>query len=1541
MTNADIPGAIDAADQATMLAVLKEARERIEELQAQRGEKVAVIGLSGRFPGAEDIDAYWEMLLAGETGLRPVSDEELSAAGVAPEEAGRPDYVRVWGGFEDPAGFDAGFFGYSPRDAELLDPQQRAFLECAWSALEHAGYDSRACPGRIGVFAGGSLNYNFSNIQANAALRDGTDPIHAGLSNVIGMIPSRVAYHLDLKGPTVGVQATCATSLVCVHLAVQSLLAGDCDMAIAGAAAVGQAQPAGYVYKSEGVGSPDGQCHPFDASAQGTVFTNGVGGLVLKRLRDALEDGDTVYAVISGSAVGNDGSSKVGIAAPSVTGQAEVLEAALAAARLEPADIDYVETHGTGTTLGDPIEIASLNRVYGPALEAAGLTCLLGSAKGNVGHMDVAAGMGGLIKAILALRHHRLPVSGNFREPSPACNFDRTPFRVLGETLEWTATAGRPRRAAVSAFGMGGTNAHVILEEAPPAEAPAAETQDDPGESYLLPFSAQSPAALADMRNALAFALEADTSLPLADAAYSLQVGRRPMGRRFVALARSRQEAVDLLRSGEGRATAVGEPLPGEPGLVFLFPGQGTQHAGMAAALYGREAVFREVLDRCLALMPEGDGLKTLLLSAPDGEADELNRTELAQPALFAVEYALAEMWIAKGVKPHALLGHSIGEYVAACLAGVFSLEDAVTAVCARGRVMQACEPGAMLSVMFSENEARGVLSEEIELAAVNGPRSCVLSGTGDAIGRLAGQFERSGLGCRFLKTSHAFHSFMMEPALEEFSSIFERIRLAPPSLDIVSNVTGDWLTAEQATDPAYWVDHLRRSVLFGPGLSRLLALPNPLLLEVGPGSTLTRLARQQLPDNARAFASLPDANGETDAADHALLTFGALWTAGLDVDWEKLQSGTKRRRIGLPTYRFQRTSHLVPAASPAAASAEPAGRPENVADWFYQGEWTRRAGVPVEDAAGSGRRWLLLNGRETAEAIGEMPEGTDTVLVECGETFAFEEGAYRIDPTDPEHYRQLLADLAGRNALPDQIVNGFGIDRKAAPDIAFQSTLAIGRAIAAEEDCSVPLLTVLGQGMHQVTGSESLVPDAAMVVGLTRVLPSELPGLTCRSIDLPDRETDEAAGSVKGLADLLLAEAGNEITVCALRGGFVWAPGHASTPLTVPNQTDALQEKATYLVAGDLVEGLGLVYARALIAHLQARIILVGRPGLPPAQEWERWLASHSPRHPVSQFIHELRDIGVPGRDYVLFSGSLADTGWLKSVVADGQERFGPVQGVFHTAGMGELYHCPLAQATPDSFESLFATKVAGLRSLASALSDCAPDFVLVQSSLSTLAGGAGLAAYAAANSFVDAFVEARRGEKAPAWQAINWDTCLPYTRSGQTGDGLFSDAIKADEVWQVTRAVLARPGLSRVVVTPGDLAVRLTAADRPEASGEAAKDNGGVRPSAAGYVAPKDPIVKAVSAVMGELLGIERVGANDNFFELGGHSLLAIQVVTRLRKQFDADLPMRALLFEAPTAAGIAAVIWASLEAAERERETLASLLDEIETPEERREA
>jgi amino acid adenylation domain-containing protein len=891
---------------------------------ADREGEIAVVGMSGRFPGARDTAEFWSNLCAGIESVSFFSDDELLAAGIAPELLRDPAFVRAQGALADSYAFDAAFFGVNAREAEVMDPQHRVFLECAWSALEDAGYDPRRFPGAVGVFGGSGFSAHLSRVLANRELVASVGNALATFANGKDFLTTRVSYKLGLRGPSVAVQTACSTSLVAIHVACQSLLNRECDLALAGGVSIAADPVGGYLYQEGGILSPDGHCRAFDAAAAGTVGGSGAGVVVLKRMDDALRDGDAIRAVVKGSAINNDGAGKVGFTAPGVEGQAQAIAEALAIAGVEPAEVSYVETHGTGTALGDPIEIAALRTVFGQDEREA--PCALGAVKTNIGHLDTAAGVAGFIKTVLALQHGAIPPTLHFQSPNPETGLADSPFRVNTALSPWTRN-GVPRRAGVSSFGMGGTNAHAVLEEAP---APARSAAPD-NSARLLVLSARDAEALERMRAGLAAHLAAHPELHLADVAGTLQEGRAAHPLRWSAAVRSLDDARAALAEPDARRPARQAAEPAPP-VAFLFPGQGTQHAGMARALYEREPVFRREIDGCAsALFPElGVDLRALLFPAEGGEDEanaRLRETGLTQPALFAVEYALAKLWMSWGVRPRAMLGHSIGEYVAACLAGVFTLEAALRLVAARGRLMQSLPGGAMLAVPLPEAEVRALLPRTLSLAAVNSAAHCVVSGSAEEIAAFEEMLAARGVSARRLHTSHAFHSAAMEPVLAAFAGEVRRARPAPPTLPFLSNVTGDWITAAEATDPEYWARHLRETVRFADGVGRLLEDPALVLLEVGPGETLGTFARRHpANDGSRAIVrTLPRAD-EAFAADLAALeAAGQLWSAGVEVEWSALRRGERFHRVPLPTYPFARTVYRVPVPVPAPGAAVPA----------------------------------------------------------------------------------------------------------------------------------------------------------------------------------------------------------------------------------------------------------------------------------------------------------------------------------------------------------------------------------------------------------------------------------------------------------------------------------------------------------------------------------------------------------------------------------------------------------------------------------------
>ncbi|KQV51925.1 non-ribosomal peptide synthetase/type I polyketide synthase [Massilia sp. Root335] len=931
---------------------------------------IAIVGMAGRFPGAEDVDAFWRNLSGGVESIVDLSARQLRDAGVAPELTAQPRYVRRKGILDDVARFDAPFFGYPPREALLMDPQQRLFLEVGWQALEHAGYDSLTYAGRIGVVGGtGRASYMLHFLDTNPA--SAAELFQTTILNDKDFLSTRLAHKLDLRGPALTVQTACSTSLVAVHVACEQLLQGDCDMALAGGVSIEAPHGSGYLYQEGHILSPDGRCRAFDADAAGTVRGSGGAVVVLKRLDDAVRDGDTVWAVIKGSAINNDGAVKVGYTAPGVDGQAEVIGLALERAGVDPRSIGLVEAHGTATPLGDPIEVAALTQAYRKYTADRGY-CFLGSVKTNVGHLDAAAGVTGLIKAALALHHGVVPATLHFRSANPKLNLAASPFTVNASLAPWPAPAAdMPRRAAVSSFGIGGTNAHVVLEQAPPATAPGARGDGAP---QLLTLSARSAAALDAMGANLARHLAAHPDADLADAAYTLQVGRAQLPHRRTVVAASCAEAADAL-------ARPAQPVPphaasGGARVCFLFPGQGLQQVDMGRELYDGVPAFRACIDECAAALQPliGCDLRAVLYPAPGQEADAARRlaqTALTQPAMFVVEYALARQLMAWGVQPHAMMGHSLGEYVAACLAGVMSLPDALKLVAVRGQLIQHLPTGAMLAVQAAPDALQPFVGAGVDLAVVNGPQSCVLAGSHEAIAALQDRLAAAGLRARVIPTSHAFHSAMLDPVLARFLAHVGEVALHPPRIPYITNVTGTWVTAQQATDPAHWVRHMRQTVRCAEGLDLLLETPDGAYLEVGPGQTFSALLKRHPRKDALRLA-LPTLASPAHPSDHAALlaALGQLWAAHAAAPaWRTLHAIGARRRVPLPVYPFDRHRYWPQAAAPAQRSvaaaqaaapaasadheAQPAAPASAVAASRVQDELEHQVGRAFADALG------------------------------------------------------------------------------------------------------------------------------------------------------------------------------------------------------------------------------------------------------------------------------------------------------------------------------------------------------------------------------------------------------------------------------------------------------------------------------------------------------------------------------------------------------------------------------------------------------------
>jgi len=1238
---------------------------------------IAIVGMAGRFPGAPNLRHFWNNLRNGVESVRRLSDEELLAAGVRPEDIANPDYVKAAPTLDGVDQFDAPFFGFSPRDASIMDPQHRHFLECTWEALESAGHPPDQFPGSIAVYAGSGLNtYLIYNLLTNHKLMESVGLfLVKQTGNDKDVLATRVSYQLDLRGPSMNIQTACSTSLVAVHLASQALLNQECDMALAGGVTIEIPHGHGYLYREGEILSRDGHCRSFDASSSGTVFSSGVGAVVLRRLEDAIADRDTIHAVILSSAINNDGARKVGFLAPSVEGQAEVISEAIGVAGIFADSISYVETHGTGTIVGDPIEIKALTKAFRATTQRKNF-CAIGSVKSNLGHLDAAAGVAGLIKTALALENKQIPASLHFEKPNPMIDFADSPFFVNAKLANWAA-GNAPRRAGVTSLGIGGTNAHVILEEAPPL--PLAQGEKP---FQLLTVSAKTETALKNSCNNLASYIADNPSLRLADIAFTLQAGRKefPIRRAFVAA--DHAQAVRALRDEEPRNALASKTVADSPHIVFLFSGQGSQYVGMCRGLYESERVFRENFDRCAAsLLPllRFDVRQVLFPDSANGETikETLNQTWLTQPALFSLEYSLAQWWMSVGVTPKAMLGHSIGEYVAACLAGVFSLEDALAVTTLRGRLMQDLPAGAMLAVPIQPSEL--TVPHGLSLAAVNSPDQCVVSGPFDLIDQFEKTLANRGITGRRLHTSHAFHSAMMDPILETFTKRLRDMRLRSPQIPFLSNVTGDWINSEQATDPAYWADHLRRTVRFSDCLSKLFEKPDWLLLEVGPGQVLTSLARQHPAKNARVLPSTRHVQDSTNDGAFLLSAVAQLWIHGQPFKWSALHLGETVGRIPLPTYPFDHQRYWIEGGesiqAPAVRSPASIPTPQSAVS-FHRPSW--RAQQIAPGASASTAPWLLLqDSTPLAAALRKRltTEGKTVIEVFIGDTYrVLGQGKYRVRISHHEDFEAVVADLIQKKSVPSQIVHllSLGIlsaklDMHSSLNRSFSSLLFLAQALAGQDLSGIDI-AIVSDRLHSLDDHKSEAPLQAALLGPVRVIPKDFPGITCRNIDLDQRELNSTEAA-KILVEECSSPSFDPVVAYRRSQRFV----ESAETLALPEPAlGKLRENGVYLITGGL-GGIGLVLAEHLARTVRAKLILLSRTGAAPRSEWRSLAESQNASYPERHRARKLLAIEALGSEVQICSADVSSLDEMQKAVEAAHHRFGRIHGVIHAAGVLE----------------------------------------------------------------------------------------------------------------------------------------------------------------------------------------------------------------------------------------------------------------------------
>lgn len=1520
-------------------------------------EPIAIIGMSGKFPKAKNIDQFWQNLRDGVESISFFNEQDLLA--VDPNLLANPDYVRAFGALADIEWFDANFFGFNAREAEVMDPQHRLFLETAWEAIESAGYNPEIYNGQIGVYAGASVNgYWLKNLALNQELPQLVSDFQILLGNDKDFVSTRVSYKLNLKGPSINVSTACSTSLVAVQMACQSLLNYQCDMALAGGVAIRTPQKQGHLYQEGMILSPDGHCRAFDAQAKGTVGGSGVGTVVLKRLRDAIMDRDFIYALIRGAAINNDGAAKIGYTAPSINGQAAVITEAQSLAGIDPDTISYIEAHGTGTELGDPIEIAALSQAFRANNEQSQgqlkpeKFCAIGSLKPNVGHLDTAAGIAGLIKTALALHHQQIPPSLNFEKPNPKIDFDNSPFFVNTTLRNWESKHS-PRRAGVSSFGIGGTNAHVVLEEAP--QISDLELSGESRRFQLLLLSAKTSTALDTATINLAHHLQTYPQQKLADIAYTLQIGRQNFKHRRMLVCENTADAIADLQDSPKLLSQSTENI--NTSVVFMFSGQGTQYVNMGKDLYKNEAIFREYLDLCCEILKPilGSDLRQIIYPAAahlESSTHQLQQTAIAQPAIFAIAYALAQQWIAWGVKPKAMIGHSIGEYVAACLSGVMTLEEALKLVAIRGKLMQQLPAGAMLAIPLTEQEIEPLLGSDLSIAAINSSNLCVVSGSIEAIAQLEEKLGSQELDCRRLHTSHAFHSIMMEPMLAEFRSHITKVCLKSPQIPYISNVSGNWITAREASDPDYWIRHIRQPVNFAAGLQILLKEPQQVLLEIGAGRTLSTLAKRHSDKKLEQVILTSLRHPQENQSDLAFLlsTLGQIWMSGVNIDWNAFYASEKRRRLPLPTYPFERQYYWIEPSNSKLTqqlSKAESSRKKDLADWFYIPSW-KRSPISFYQAKHNltDKHCLIFGDRKgfTSRLITHLQTLYQNVIcVEIGEQFSkVDDFNYVLNPNSPEDYHLLLADLPDFHVIPHNILHLWTLDSDDCLGDSnnleqieeyqikgFYSLVFLAQALGKRNPNHQLRLFAISNNMQNVTDETQQYPEKSTILGALKVIPKEYPKISCRSIDvlLPLPETKQEQKLIEQLVEELTnisqdnSNNTSDLQVIAYRGRHRWQQTYEPIHIEANNSGKSkLRPEGVYLITGGL-GGIGLTLAEYISRVSKPKLILISRSVFPNRDRWSSWLTENPEGDRTSQTIQQLQALEKQGAEILVAQADVANLGQMQTLVAEAIAKFGQINGLIHCAGVpsGSI----MQQRTKSELAQVLAPKVSGTLVLHQIFRETSLDFVVLCSSLSAIFGVFAQVDYCAANIYLDAFAQAATLEWSNPVISINWDT---WQQVGMAVDAqipkdlqdsyqeVLRYGLMPDQGMEVFNRLLGT-NLSQVLVSTRDLYSRITQFSPLEISpqvyisppSELAKSSHARPHLHTTYAVPNNKIEQSLAEIWQQLLGIEPIGIHDNFFELGGHSLLGTQLISRIRQSLQIEMPL-SYLFAEPTIAKLA---------------------------------
>lgn len=1497
---------------------------------SQTEDSIAVIGLACKVPGADNYKEFWELILQGKESIQFFNEEELKESNVASSLFQHPDYVAARGILSEIDKFDAEFFNYTPAEARIMDPQHRVFLEQAWTALEDAGYAASQFSGKIGVFAGmNDSTYLSNHLLKNAQITIDYDPQQILLATSTHYLATKIAYALGLSGASVTVNTACSTGLVSIAMGCNSLIAHDVDMVLAGAITIITPQKTGYLYQDLGILSPDGHCRVFDASAQGTVLSNGCGVVVLKRLSDALKDNDNILGVIKGWTLNNDGLNKVGFTAPSVDGQIKCIKEALKRAKISPTEIEYIEAHGTGTLMGDPIEISALSRAYEYDSHQKNQYCAIGSVKANIGHTDSASGAIGFIKAILALYYKTLPPQINYFESNTNINFKRSPFYVNCERREWNS-AHPKRLAAIHSLGFGGTNAHAILQEAPKTKTTASK------KANLLIFSAKNENSLYAMAQShyvfiLNMMKENVANSCLADMAYTLQLGREHFKWRVAIPYQTYEHLIHVLNTPDLLKKHVSKSREKKiKRVIFGFVGQGSQYADMAAGIYQEHPYFKQIVDECSHLLhPDlGMDLRDILFPKTEQEKnianEKLRQTQYTQPALFVVEYALAKLLISLGIQPDAMIGHSIGEFVAATISGALSLNESLILIAKRAQLMASTEPGMMLVVPLPYEDIKPHLGNQIALAAYNAPNLCVVSGSEKEIALFRNQIQSllpEELDCKVLHTSHAFHSHMMKPIEEAFYELSLNYRLSEPKIPYISNVTGHWMDNKNIANKRYWTEHLCQTVMFSKGIKTLDLCEDDIFIEIGPGQVLTQLIRQHaLAQNPVLLSSLPKAHEvNCHSYEYLLRTIGQLWLNQHNVLWEHLYTNEIRQRCAVPTYVFDRKSYWVNPDELLNNQRKDIvfNKDQGI---FYKPIWERdRKNIHLEMLEScSIKRCLLIfcDKKEELTLLESVIQGRDIYWITSGREFKILGNQFIINSQEKEDYFKCLKKIQFKydeyEVLHTWLLKKCIKSENALLQGPYSLLFFIQTFNEVYIDKPLKILVTTTQ-IYNVMGDEDLSPAKATILGPCKVIPQEQNNIAIKLVDLEYHTAlDPGLLSMLGL-ELETISSHDFKQEIAYRGQYRWIKKLKPCDKEIQtSQNNRIKKHGVYLITGGL-GGIGLSLAEFLAKTYNANLILISRSKFPLENTWNDYIENENNKQ--SSFfpkIKKLLEIKKYALSLRIESVSIEDIVQLSSILKKIKVTFNQIHGVIHAAGVAGGGLSQLK--TPEIYEKVLTPKLIGTANLIQYFQNEALDFFAFMSSITSVTGFPGQIDYCSANAVLDSYANRDNNFKYPVFCiGMNW---LAWREVGMAAESQTllldldeNNSIGVQEGCRLFEKMI-HSQLNQVIITKDDLNLY----EPPLISA----------PNEESYVLRHSSIVEALLHLWKQILGIEQIDIDDDFYELGGHSLLAVSLLSKIRHQFDVRIPSTTL-FEVKTIRGLATL----LESYNQENETYSPLV------------